>query len=76
MHFYVSQGDTATTAHCPLPTDYCSLINPEEEGFEPPSRCRETVFETAAFNHSATPPSSCGLSIRAYCGPRGSTSYP
>ena len=29
----------------------------EEEGFEPSERCsRSTVFKTAAFNHSATPP--------------------
>ena len=29
----------------------------EEEGFEPSERgYRSTVFKTAAFNHSATPP--------------------
>lgn len=28
----------------------------EEEGFEPPRRFRQTVFKTAALNHSATPP--------------------
>ncbi len=28
----------------------------EEKGFEPPGRFRPTVFKTAAFNHSATPP--------------------
>ena len=29
----------------------------EAEGFEPPGRCRPTVFKTAAIDHSATPPS-------------------
>ena len=28
----------------------------EMEGFEPPVRCRTTVFKTAAFDHSATSP--------------------
>jgi hypothetical protein len=28
----------------------------EEEGFEPPVSCPTTVFKTAAFDHSATPP--------------------
>ncbi len=28
----------------------------EGVGFEPTSRLRETVFKTAAFNHSAIPP--------------------
>ena len=28
----------------------------EAEGFEPPVRCRTTVFKTAAIDHSATPP--------------------
>ena len=28
----------------------------EEEGFEPPVRCRTTVFKTATFSHSVTPP--------------------
>ena len=28
----------------------------EAEGFEPPERCRSTVFKTAAIDHSATPP--------------------
>ncbi len=28
----------------------------EGVGFEPTSRCRETVFKTAAFDHSAIPP--------------------
>ena len=28
----------------------------EEEGFEPPGRCRPTVFKTAAIDHSAIPP--------------------
>ena len=28
----------------------------EGEGFEPPSPCGLTVFKTAAFNRSATPP--------------------
>ena len=29
----------------------------EREGFEPPMACAITVFKTAAFDHSATPPS-------------------
>ena len=29
----------------------------EEEGFEPPVRCRTTVFKTATLSHSVTPPS-------------------
>jgi hypothetical protein len=34
---------------------FCYLA--EEGGFEPPDRdYRSTVFKTAAFNHSATPP--------------------
>ncbi len=28
----------------------------EKEGFEPPVRCRTTVFKTAAFDHSAISP--------------------
>ena len=28
----------------------------EEEGFEPPVSYPTTVFKTAAFDHSATPP--------------------
>ncbi len=28
----------------------------EREGFEPPGRCRPTVFKTAAFDHSAISP--------------------
>ena len=28
----------------------------EEEGFEPPEALTSTVFKTAAFDHSATPP--------------------
>ena len=28
----------------------------EGVGFEPTSRCRDTVFKTAAFDHSAIPP--------------------
>ena len=28
----------------------------ESEGFEPPEPFGSTVFKTAAFNHSATPP--------------------
>ncbi len=31
----------------------------EAEGFEPPERCRSTVFKTAAIDHSATPPIFC-----------------
>ena len=34
-----------------------SLIHlAEGEGFEPPERCRSTVFKTAAIDHSANPP--------------------
>lgn len=33
----------------------------EEVGFEPTVRCRTTVFKTAAFNHSATPPATIYL---------------
>jgi hypothetical protein len=32
------------------------LFVAEGVGFEPTSRCRETVFKTAAFDHSAIPP--------------------
>ena len=32
----------------------------EEEGFEPPVGLPTTVFKTAAFNHSATPPGMWG----------------
>ncbi len=32
------------------------LFMAEGVGFEPTSRCRETVFKTAAFDHSAIPP--------------------
>ena len=28
----------------------------EGEGFEPPLACAKAVFKTAAFDHSATPP--------------------
>lgn len=28
----------------------------EDEGFEPPEACTSTVFKTAAFDHSASPP--------------------
>ncbi len=31
----------------------------EGEGFEPPDPCGSTVFKTAAFDHSATPPEAC-----------------
>ncbi len=35
--------------------DYVKMA--EGEGFEPSERgCRSTVFKTAAFDHSATPP--------------------
>jgi hypothetical protein len=40
----------------------------EEEGFEPPVSYPTTVFKTAAFDHSATPPlilsASMALKIR------------
>ena len=32
----------------------------EGEGFEPPLACAKAVFKTAAFDHSATPPSLSG----------------
>lgn len=32
------------------------FFSAEAEGFEPPERCRSTVFKTAAIDHSATPP--------------------
>ena len=35
----------------------------EAEGFEPPVRCRTTVFKTAAIDHSAKPPCFCGAKI-------------
>ena len=28
----------------------------EREGFEPPERCRSTVFKTAVIDHSTTSP--------------------
>ena len=31
-------------------------LSAEREGFEPPVRCRTTVFKTAAFDHSAISP--------------------
>ena len=34
----------------------CELFFAEREGFEPPVRCRTTVFKTAAFDHSAISP--------------------
>jgi hypothetical protein len=34
------------------------LSRAEEEGFEPPEPLGSTVFKTAAFDHSATPPAS------------------
>ena len=36
--------------------DILQGISAEEEGFEPPVRCRTTVFKTAAIDHSAIPP--------------------
>lgn len=35
----------------------CFSANAEGVGFEPTVRLRTAVFKTAAFNHSATPPS-------------------
>ena len=34
----------------------CAAFSAEDEGFEPPVRCRTTVFKTAAIDHSANPP--------------------
>ena len=31
-------------------------LSAESEGFEPPERCRSTVFKTAAIDHSASSP--------------------
>ena len=36
----------------------CYEIMAEEVGFEPTVPCGTTVFKTAAFDHSATPPTS------------------
>lgn len=43
------EGQNTPLAFCPTPA--------EEEGFEPPEHCCSTVFKTAAFDHSAIPPS-------------------
>ena len=40
-------------------------IAAEEEGFEPPVRCRTTVFKTAAIDHSAIPPNG-GAKLNKY----------
>ena len=45
----VHQKSTAAYAAMPF-------LFAEAEGFEPPGRCRPTVFKTAAIDHSATPP--------------------
>ena len=37
----------------------------EEVGFEPTVPCGTTVFKTAAFDHSATPPSIFDTPIKA-----------
>ena len=43
-----------SAAQCAAPL--IALYSAEAEGFEPPERCRSTVFKTAAIDHSATPP--------------------
>ena len=40
----------------PMRSIIASVFEAEAEGFEPPERCRSTVFKTAAIDHSATPP--------------------
>ena len=44
--------------HSPKTRETPSNPEAEAEGFEPPGRCRPTVFKTAAIDHSATPPKS------------------
>ena len=44
---------TGRAAHLPF-----ALHSAESEGFEPPERCRSTVFKTAAIDHSASSPKS------------------
>ena len=39
-------------------------VHPDREGFEPPVLCSTTVFETAAFDHSAICPRSILLYLR------------
>ena len=41
----------------PVSTHDTSSSLTEEEGFEPPVRCRTTVFKTATISRSVTPPS-------------------
>jgi hypothetical protein len=40
----------------PVSTPDTSSLSTEEEGFEPPVRCRTTVFKTATISRSVTPP--------------------
>ena len=40
----------------PVSTPDTSSSLTEEEGFEPPVRCRTTVFKTATISRSVTPP--------------------
>ena len=49
------QSVTKNPCSSKLGTDFCYHFA-EEEGFEPPVRCRTTVFKTAAIDHSAIPP--------------------
>ena len=51
----------------------------EEVGFEPTVPCGTTVFKTAAFDHSATPPLLCELPFgtpeKSQLVPAGQASY-
>ena len=49
-----SQPHSATLA--PLPIGQKKGVMAEEVGFEPTDPCESTVFKTAAFDHSAIPP--------------------
>ena len=49
--------DSPSNTNAALACGTCdALHSAEEEGFEPPVRCRTTVFKTAAIDHSAIPP--------------------
>ena len=53
---YVIEHDSITKKKLPLLGAFSTKMA-EEEGFEPSwPYTGQTVFETAAFNHSATPP--------------------
>ena len=52
------------------------IIYAEEEGFEPPERCRSTVFKTAAIDHSAIPPGwGCKISNKKMPGQARNEAY-